>query len=61
MTEIEMIRHILEVHERQINSEDDLYPDLPDDEGYVLEAVSAVACGWHDSPLVRAYLACPLG
>ena len=54
MTPMEMIARILEVHEQQINSEDpDLFPDLPDDEGYVLEAISAIVNGWPESPVVR--------
>jgi len=56
MTPMEMIAHILDVHERQINSEEDLFPNLPDDEGYVLEAISAVVNGWPESPVVRGFL-----
>lgn len=61
MTDMEMIRHILDVHEFQINSDDNPFPDLPDDEGYVLEAISAVANGWSESPMVKAYLNSKLG
>ena len=57
MTPMEMIARILEIHELQINSEDpDLFPNLPDDEGYVLEAISAIVNGWPESPVVRQFL-----
>ena len=56
MTPMEMIARILEIHEQQINSEDELFPNLPDDEGYVLEAISAVVNGWPESPVVRQFL-----
>ena len=55
--QVEVIAYIIDIHELQINSEDpDLFPNLPDDEGYVLEAITAIVNGWPESPVVRMFL-----